>query len=83
MKKQPNTASAIGDSLRGFPLSNPDDLPNAFDPAVSGQKVNCGQYLTTGHLFTRASVSHSLFTVKRKENWPPLFISGTMMLKNE
>jgi hypothetical protein len=33
----------------GISLSVPEDLRNICDPAISGRKVNIGQYLTTGH----------------------------------
>jgi hypothetical protein len=44
-----DAASAIGETCFGFPLSIQEDLPNAFDPTGSGGKINCGQYMTTGH----------------------------------
>ena len=43
------SASAFGDTRRGFPLPVPSGLQNSSGPAANGQKANPGQYMTTGH----------------------------------
>jgi hypothetical protein len=78
-----NTASAFGDTRWGFPLSIPDDLRTlSIRPSAVG-KVNCGQYLTTGH--HRHGAVCILFHCqlsREKRTGPHYFFSAGIMVIN-
>jgi hypothetical protein len=72
MKATAWSASAFGYTHRGFPLPVPEDLGNVFDLAINGQKVNRGQYLTTGHLCHGAVIILFRCQLSRKKRTDPI-----------